>query len=476
MKKLLTLYSVLLFFSFAQAQEGYQIDFKINGLSDTTIYLGNFFGESTYLKDTARVDSKGEFSFSGKKQLEEGVYFLVLNKTRLFDLMVSNDQHFRMETTHPEYVLNMKVTGNKENEVFFENLLFNSARNEEAQPFVAVLKDSTSTEATKATAKENLDKINDKVISYQESILKEHPKSLMARIIRANKRIDIPEAPLLPNGKVDSTFSYRYYKAHYWDNFDVSDPAMLRLSEPMYRKKVEDYLDRLFIQHPDTLTRAIYNLADKAKDNKDTYKYMVWTVTIKYQNPEIMGLDEVFVNIYDKYFASGEMDYWANEQLKNNLKERADQLRLSLVGKQAPNLIMLDENLKAQSLHNLKNKYTIIYFYDPDCGHCKKETPKLKAFTDKTAFDVGVYAVSADTSMAKMKKYIADMSMDEWVTVNGPRTYTEHYQKLYDAFTTPTIYILDDRKTIIAKKIPAERLEDFLTRYEEMDARRKEEQ
>ncbi|ELR69657.1 Putative thiol-disulfide isomerase [Fulvivirga imtechensis AK7] len=475
MKKLLTLYSALLLFTFAQAQEGYNIDFKVEGLSDTTVYLGNFFGESTYVKDTAHVNSKGEFSFSGTKKLEEGVYFLVLNKTRLFDIMVSDDQHFSMTTTHPEYVPNMKVTGDAENEVFFKNLLFNSARNEEAQPFVTVLRDSTSTEAAKAAAKENLEKINQKVIAYQEGILKERPKSLMAKVIRANKRIDIPEAPLLPGGKVDSTFSYRYYKAHYWDNFDLSDPAMLRLSEPMYRKKVEDYLDRLLIQHPDTLTKAIFQLADKAKSSKDTYKYLVWTATIKYQNPEIMGLDEVFVNLYDKYFASGEMDYWANEQLKNNLKERADQLRLSLVGKKAPNLIMLDENLRAQSLHDLKNKYTIIYFYDPDCGHCKKETPKLSDFADKTTFDVGIYAVSADTSMAKMKKYINDMNMSKWITVNGPRTYTEHYQKLYDAFTTPTIYVLDNRKTIIAKKIPAERLEDFLTRYEEMEARRKEE-
>jgi len=35
------------------AQEGYKIDFKINGLKDTTTYLGYYYGESTYIKDTA---------------------------------------------------------------------------------------------------------------------------------------------------------------------------------------------------------------------------------------------------------------------------------------------------------------------------------------------------------------------------------------------------------------------------------------
>ena len=178
-----------------------------------------------------------------------------------------------------------------------------------------------------------------------------------------------------------------------------------------------------------------------------------------------MGLDEVFIHLYDTYFESGEMDFWANESLKKNLKERADQLRKSLVGKTAPNLIMLDDNLQKVSLYEIPNKYTVIYFFDPDCGHCKKETPRLSKFYKDTKHDVQVFAVSADTSMVKMKNYIKDFDL-KWISANGPRTYTAHYQTLYDANTTPTIYVLDDKKKIIAKKLEAERLEEFLDNYE----------
>ena len=76
-----------------------------------------------------------------------------------------------------------------------------------------------------------------------------------------------------------------------------------------------------------------------------------------------------------------------------------------------------------------------------------------------------VYAVSADTSMVKMRDYIKEMNM-KWITVNGPRTYVGPYQDLYDASTTPTLYVLDNQKKIIGKKIPAEKLEEFLTQYE----------
>src|SRR5690606_16435464 len=106
----------------------------------------------------------------------------------------------------------------------------------------------------------------------------------------------------------------------------------------------------------------------------------VWVCMLKYQQPEIMGLDGLYVKLYDTYFATGEMDFWANASLKKNLKEHADRLRNSLVGMQAPNLIMQDSDFKLRSMYDIPNKYTILYIFDPDCGACKKETPKLVAF------------------------------------------------------------------------------------------------
>ena len=67
--------------------------------------------------------------------------------------------------------------------------------------------------------------------------------------------------------------------------------------------------------------------------------------------------------------------------------------------------------------------------------------------------------------MSKMREYIKTNNM-KWVSVNGPRTYIGPYQDYYDAMTTPSLFILDQRKKIIAKKIPAEKLEEFFAQYE----------
>jgi peroxiredoxin len=462
MKKILIAGLLLMTEFYAVAQQGYTIEFNINGLKDTTVYLGHFYGESTYVKDTARVNSKGEFTFDGNKQLPAGIYFLVMNKTRVFDFVVNKDQKFKITTDASAYVPKAKVEGDIDNELFFQNLHYNMGRNEEASPFVKVMQDSLASEERKKAARNELQKINEKVMAFQRSIIEKHPDAVVSKIFKANMPLQVPDAP---QGAEDSDYALKFYREHYWDNLDLADETMLRLSEPLYRKKVEDYLDRLFMQHPDTLTEAINRLAQIAKENEETYKYFVWTVTMKYQQPEIMGLDEVFVNIYDTYFASGEMDFWANSSLKKNLKEQADKYRLSLIGKKAPNMTMLDENEQPKSLHDINSKYTIIYFFDPDCGFCKKETPVLKKYYDKTPLDVEVFAVSADTSMSKMRNYIKDMGMN-WITVNGPRTYTRPYQEMYDAASTPTIFILDEDKKIIAKKLPAGRIEEFINNYE----------
>jgi thiol-disulfide isomerase/thioredoxin len=448
-------------------QQGYDLQFRIKGLRDTTVWLGYYYGESTYRRDTAVVDRNGEFRFKGSETLPQGIYLIAVNKTRLLEFAVGSDQQFKLETDTSAYIENMKVTGDTDNTIFFENMRFNKALHDEAQPFVSVIQDSTASEEAKKAAREKIEAVNAKVAEYHEKIIREHPGTLTSKIFRATRPLKAPEPPTRADGSIDSTFQLRWYREHFFDDFDLADDALIRMPKPFYRDKVYEYLDKLYVPNPDTVIRGIEFMVSKAKKNPETYKYLIFQLVLKYQNPDIMGLDAVFVYLNDTYFANGEMDYWANEQMKKNMKQHADRLRKSLLGNIGPNLIMQDVNFKPRALYDIKSRYTIIYFFDPDCSHCRKETPKLVDFYEKnkTRFDVEVFAVSSDTSMAKMANYIKEMGM-KWITVNGPRTYVGPYQDLYDSVQYPTIYVLDNRKKIIAKKIPVEKLEDFLAHYE----------
>jgi peroxiredoxin len=365
----------------------------------------------------------------------------------------------------------MVVTGDTDNKIFFENMLFNGARNLEADPFIKIVSDSTATEASKLPARTSLDDINKKVVAYQDGLLAQHPSTLTARILKSTRQIDIPAPPKKADGSIDSTFQFRYYRKHYWDNFNLRDDALIRLPRPAYQEKIKDYFTRFVPPIADSINSEIDRLAAIAKPNQETYKYFIWMCVIQFQNPTIMGLDGVFVHIIRKYFDSGEMNFWINAKMRSQLKERADQLSLSLMGMDANNLIMQDQNLKPRNMFDIKNKYTILYIFDPDCSHCRQETPKLVSFYNsyKSKFDVEVYAVSADTSIQKMKDFIKEFKTP-WITVNGPRSYVGSYHKLYDADQTPSLYIIDRRRKIIAKKPPIEELVNFFNNQERLNA------
>jgi len=451
----------------AMAQPGYKISFRIDGLKDTTIYLGYYNGENTYVRDTARSDRQGAFVFDGKTALPEGVYFLAINKIKAMDLMVSKSQHFSMETSTADYVLNMKVTGDEDNQLFYNNMIYLSERHKDADPLLKIIQDSTLNEDQKKQAREAFQKINDQVLAHQDELIKTHPTTLTARMMKVSQPIQIPDPPKKPDGTIDSAFQFRYYRKHFFDNIDLADDAMIRLPRPYYSEKLNEYLDKLFVQTPDSVMAAIDDLAQRVKKNQETYKFLVWNCVYKYSKPTIMGMDEVYVRLVDKYYLSGEMDFWVDASLKKNLKDYADKIRGSLIGKTGANLIMQDQNFQRRALYEIPKKYAILYIFDPDCGHCREETPKLVSFYNKNKLKLNleVFAVSADTSMKKMRDYISEMKLT-WITVNGPRSYVGAYANHYYAETTPSLYILDDKHKIIAKGIPAEKLEEFFANYE----------
>jgi thiol-disulfide isomerase/thioredoxin len=454
------------------SQTGYKIGFTIKTWKDTTVYLGTDYGEVHNIVDTAQVKS-GTFSFEGKKALAEGVYYLVLARTKLFDFVIGKNQHFALETGSSgylkidEYTANMKVKDDLDNQLFFEYFAFDREQRKRAEPYIKIIKDSAVKEDQKKEAHAGFSKVSEHVMAYEKELIGKNPTTMTARMLKASLPVTVPDPPKKPDGSIDSTFQFYFYRRHFFDNFDLADEALIHLPRPLYRDKLKEYLSGLFIPQPDTITKAINQLVAKVKGNKETYKYLVVTGTFMYQQPEIMGLDEVFVNMYDQYFATGEMDYWANAKIKQNLKEYADKIRSCMIGRVGANLIMQDQNFKPQALYDIPAKYKILFIFNPDCGHCREETPKLVEFynKNKTKYNLEVYAVSSDTSMKKMRDFIKEFKTP-WITVNGPRTYLEPYSKVYHADTTPTIYILDDKQKIIAKKLPVKQLGDFLSRHE----------
>ena len=73
---------------------------------------------------------------------------------------------------------------------------------------------------------------------------------------------------------------------------------------------------------------------------------------------------------------------------------------------------------------------------------------------------IEVYAVCAEYELDKWRKYVKEHEF-QWINV-ADSTYTIPFKKLFDITSTPVIYILDENKNIIAKKISVQQIGEII--------------
>ncbi len=451
------------FFIPSYGQQGYEIKFKINGLKDTTCMIGNYYSNGTYIKDTLKVDGSGRCVFKAPADYPRGLYLFVITEKNYFDFVINNDHKFSIETDRNDPVRKMVIKDSPDNELFYQYIKFNGAKYEQIQQWQDKIKNAVEKKDSLDIYNKRIDEISKEMIAFKLAIAKNNPSSFTALLINAMKEPEIPEIPLLQNGRKDSTFAYRYFKAHFWDDVDFTDDRLIRT--PVFYNKLKKYYDNVLIQIPDTIIRELDAMVEKARSNPEMFKYLIWFTTYRYETSEIMGFDKIFVHIVDKYYVTGQTT-WVDKTVNENVIKRANKIRPLLIGCKAPNMIMQDTSLNLVSMHNIQAKYLMLLFWDPDCGHCEQEMPKIKEFYDKNKENPGleILAICSDTSLVKMKNSIKKKKMN-WINVNGPRTLTGDYHAQYDIISTPVIYLLNEQKEIIAKRIPSDKIGLFLENY-----------
>ena len=451
------------FFSPSFGQQNYSIKFKINGLKDTTCLLAYYYSNGTYIKDTLKVDGSGRCSYKAPSFLPKGLYTLVITDKNYFDFIINNDYKFTLETNVADPVSNMVIKNSPENELFYQYLSISREKFSEIQALQNRIKQAGDQKDSSTLYTKKIDEKNKELIAYKLGITKKYPATFTTVMINIMKEPEIPEVPVLSNGRKDSTFAYRYFKSHFWDDCDFTDDRLLRT--PVFHNKLKKYYDNVLIQIPDSIIRESDAIVEKTRSNPEMFKYLVWFTTYHYENSEIMGFDKIFVHVVDTYYITGQTT-WITKEINEKIIKKANKIRPVLIGEKAPNMIMLDTNNKLVSMHNINANYLLILFWDPDCGHCEKEIPVIKEFYDqnKAKYGLEILAVCSDTSLVKWKNSIRKKKMN-WVNVNGPRTLTGDFHDQYDIVSTPVIYILDDQKKIIAKHLAAEKIGYFLENY-----------
>lgn len=203
-----------------------------------------------------------------------------------------------------------------------------------------------------------------------------------------------------------------------------------------------------------------------------------------------MGMDKVFVRMGERYYCSRDAEgnskaFWMPEDKLDQLCEKIQKNSNLVMGATPANISLLDStDQQWRDFYSLDAEYKILYFWDPECGHCKKITPKLQTLYAKKFRErnVEIFAVgkAVGEDFAKWKAFIKKHNL-EFINVamtdrlyraakKDPRQFVPqyttyqalNYQTTYDVFMTPKLFLLDKDNKIIGKGLNISQLEEFI--------------
>ena len=134
----------------------------------------------------------------------------------------------------------------------------------------------------------------------------------------------------------------------------------------------------------------------------------------------------------------------------------------SKVGEAASDFTFFDNKGKEHYMSDIEAQYIVLFFYTPGCDHCQKYLKSMKkdqilaTYAKQKA--IAVIAVAVETSEEEFKANFFDLPI-EWI-----KGFCEDCGEIIEPYLekVPTIFVLDDIKTVIKSAIEPKELEAFL--------------
>ncbi len=422
--------------------QGHRIQVKVDGIKDSKCYLGYYYGNSEFMLDSTEIGEEGYFIFQSESPLPKGIYF-VHSPNFFFEILVA-DQKFSVDTRSPNFVNAMITHGSEENRVYNQLQRFGVQQ----QNLISSLPLSLAEVDSGNALVRELKKIEEASRDFQKELAQKHSGTYVSKIILAMMEPEVPD-------NLEGPAQYLFLKEHFFDNLDFSEPALLRT--PVVGQRLEAYLDELTYQVVDSVIQSIDFIMGKVKGYPQYYRFTVSFLARKYEKVN----SQIFLHVAQNHILGGD-NSWMSPEFIRSVKRKVDLLTpKNEVGDLAPNFSLIDPTFNQITLFSIPASYIILYFYDPDCGHCKTAGPILfDVYQKYRKKGLEVVGICITTDVNQWVEYIEE---NEWDWINGADPYYQSgFREDYKVLTAPMIYVLDKNKEIIASNVQATDLESFL--------------
>lgn len=433
-----------------------KITVKVKNYSNDTLQIGYYFGDKQYLVPDKKTESdilikqpNGTFVFNTTDALEPGIYFILFKPDNNYiDFIVPQNLNRGMDITLDFNALQKSISvqgDDNENKYLYEHLNYLNTKRELSETL------------TKNEDREGLNRLSQEVEKFQFDFIKKYSNTIAAAVVRSNINIKTPD---YEGYKEEVRYkTWKYYKKHYFDNLDLKNPALLRT--PFLYNKINYYVKKLTVQHPDSISKSIDLILNKMKPAENTFKYYVIHFLNTYAKSKFIGMDSVYVHMVDNYYANG-LAYWTDKQQLETIIRNANDLKPILVGKVAPNLKLEQKNGIQFNLHDLNSKYIVLFFYQEGCTYCKNAGEQFKTDFEKlAALDVDIVSISVIPSTTELWDYVDSNFLNQWINASITSETDPDFIK-YKVERIPELFVLDKNKRIISKKLSSQQVLELM--------------
>ena len=431
--------------SFAQ-----EITFDIVGAKDRAVLFG-LEGEKISKIDSF-VSVKGDFQFN-LNNMHNGFFRLQFDSKHWIDF-INDGKNVKIKTDYSNLFDSLEVIESESNKLLYEFIKQNKEYKTKTELLNIILAHYPKDDEYYETTKNKLLRIQNKYHHFVKETSQVKTNSFIARYIQS------AQLPII-DISIQNQEHLVYLKNHALDNIDFNDEEMIY--SDLYTSKSIEYLTYYRNQQlqksllEQEFMKAVDTLLNRAKVNELVYQHVAEYLIDGFTK---FGFDNIIDYIVSNYVLADEL--CLNEKTGNSIQNRVNQAKILKVGETVPNIIIPDISGKNIDLSELQSEKVLILFYASWCTHCQTMIPKIRdIYKNLNMGELEVLAISLDTNKEEWLNFLKENTLD-WLNVSDFNGWDGQAAESYFIYATPTMFLVNKDKKIIAKPLSIEILNQYL--------------
>lgn len=426
-----------------------RIHVKMEGLSYDTIWFGTTMGRKPVIQQHSLKNPDGSFDIILKEGVSPGFYAIfykvsTAGRLNYYHMAIDGEQgDFDVLCMLSDVFGTLQFKKNAESKLYYEYRNTMSAYMSEYIKFIDYYRYNINEESYRLlTSKE------ESMVIHQAKFLAAHPSGLTADFVRLTPMM---AAPHTTDWDKDRALRWQLFTQQYLKNWQPQNP--LFWSTPMGIDWLDHYTLTLWDEKAGDPSGPVFEAMTKLKPNEETFRYYLGYLLQLLPRSSRFDLDKIYVYLVRKYVEPQDKIQFGEEEWYRHTNQ-ANSINRLMTGNILPDLKFYDEANSLRLLYDLETPYTLVVFWNPDCPHCAKELPALaRLYPEYKALGLKVVTICGkrDELVESCWKGRDEMQLPSaWYYWADP-TGASRFQVIYNVYTIPAMYLLDDNRHIICR-------------------------